>query len=192
MLKKNKQIKFKKKSLIIIFIVFVLFVAFYFTPKSLIQNNLALPVENNTPVRIKIPSINVDASIESVGFTIDGAVDVPKGPTNAAWFEEWPRPGEEGNSIIVGHSGWKNNTPSVFDNLYKLQKGEKIYVEDNKGIIISFVVSGSRKYDPQADALDVFYSSDEKSHLNLITCTGVWNKIKKSRSDRLVVFADKE
>ena len=208
MLEKNKQINFKKKSLII-FIVFVLFVIFYFISKSSIQNNLALPIENNVvvseqeqtnlstkeinrPIRIKIPSIGVDATIESVGFTIDGAVDVPKGPTNAAWFDQWPRPGENGNSIVTGHSGWKNGIPAVFDNLYKVQKGDKIYIEDNKGMIISFIVRGSKKYDPNADALDVFYSNDGKSHLNLITCSGIWNKIWKSHSDRLVVFADKE
>lgn len=192
MLEKNKQINFKKRSLIIIFLVFVFFVVFYFTPKSPIQDNLALPVENNIPVRIKIPSINIDAPIESVGLTIDGEIDVPEGPINAAWFDQWPRPGEDGNSIIIGHSGWKDDIPAVFDNLYKLQKGDKIYIEDSKGMIISFVVNESRKYDPKADALDVFYSNDGKSHLNLITCIGVWNKISKSRSDRLVVFTDKE
>lgn len=188
---------------------FVLFVVFYFTPKGKIQNNLSLLSVNNTialeqeqinlsnneinkPVRIKIPSIGVDTSIESVGFTIDGAVDVPKGPTNVAWFNEWPHPGEKGNSIITGHSGWKNGIPAVFDSLHKVQKGDKIYIEDNKGITISFVVVGSQKYDPKANALDVFYSNDGKSHLNLITCTGFWNTIWKSHSERLVVFTDKE
>lgn len=208
MLEKNKQINFKKKSLIIIIIVFTLFVVFYFTAKGYIKNNLALFGENNVvskqeqinssvneinvPVRIKIPSIGIDALIESVGFAVDGTVDVPKGPTNVAWLNEWPSPGEIGNSIVTGHSGWKNGTPAVFDNLYKLQKGDKIYIEDNKGVVVSFVVSGSQKYDPKTTALDVFYSNDGKSHLNLITCTGIWNKILKSRSDRLVIFADKE
>jgi sortase (surface protein transpeptidase) len=82
--------------------------------------------------------------------------------------------------------------PAVFDNLYRIQKGDKIYIEDNNGIIISFVVRGSQKYGSKADALNVFYSNDGKSHLNLITCTGIWDKIWKSRSDRLVVFTDKE
>lgn len=210
MLEKNKQNNLRRRSLIIVFIVFVLFVIFYFISKSPIQNNLAFLAENNivvseqeqvnlsmnkinAPVRIKIPSIGVDALIESVGFTIDGvAVDVPKGPTNAAWFDRWPLPGEKGSSIITGHSGWKNGVPAVFDTLYKVQKGDKIYIEDGKGTIITFVVRGSQKYDPNADALDVFYSNDGRSHLNLITCTGIWNKIWKSHSDRLVVFSDKE
>jgi len=53
------------------------------------------------------------------------------------------------------------------------------------------VVRESQKYQPKADASNIFGSNDDKSHLNLITCTGFWNRILKSRSERLVVFADK-
>ena len=143
-------------------------------------------------MRLKIPSINVDAPILSVGLTRDGAMDVPKGPAEVAWYNLGPRPGEPGNAVIDGHSGWKNNMPAVFDNLYKLQKGDKIYVENDTGVITTFIVREIRKYDPNADASDVFISNDGKSHLNLITCTGFWNKIWKTHSDRLVVFTDKE
>jgi hypothetical protein len=48
------------------------------------------------------------------------------------------------------------------------------------------------KYDPNISATDVFISSDKKSHLNLITCTGTWDSILKSHSSRLIVFTDKE
>ena len=80
----------------------------------------------------------------------------------------------------------------MFDNLYKLTPGDKIYVEDEKGATTTFVVRESQKYNPNADALKVFISNDGKSHLNLITCEGVWDKVFKSYSKRLVVFADKE
>src|SRR3989344_283531 len=86
------------------------------------------------PVRLKIPSINVDANIEHVGTTPDGAMDVPKEPEDVAWFNLGPRPGETGSSVIAGHSGYKDNKPAIFDNLDKLQKGEKIYVEDEFGV----------------------------------------------------------
>lgn len=145
------------------------------------------------PVRLKIPAINVDAAIEYVGLTPDGAMDVPKGLSNVGWFHLGPRPGEEGSAVMAGHYGlWKNGEGSVFDNLNKLLQGDKIYIEDDKGAAISFVVRESRSYDPNADASEVFYSNDGKSHLNLITCEGVWNEISKTYSERLVVFTDKE
>lgn len=144
------------------------------------------------PIRLKIPSINLDAAVEYVGLTSKGALDTPKGSANVAWFDQGPRPGEIGNSIIDGHFGYKNNKPAVFDNLYRLKKGNKIYIEDSKGKIITFVVQELKIYDRNQEASDVFISNDEKSHLNLITCEGTWNVIDKTHSNRLVIFADKE
>lgn len=143
------------------------------------------------PVRIKIPTIDIDATVDHVGIDPDGSMDVPSGPESVAWFNLGPRPGEIGSAVINGHSGWKNGTATVFDDLYKLKKGDKIYVEDGKGITTIFVVRERRKYDPAADTGRVFGSSDGKSHLNLITCAGIWNDADKTHSERLVVFTDK-
>lgn len=142
------------------------------------------------PVRLKIPSIHVDTALESVGFTPGGEVDVPKISVDAAWFSLSPRPGEEGSAVIVGHYGWKDGIPAVFDDVSKLHKGDELYVEDEHGATVSFIVREVRTYDPNADATEVFDSSDGKTHLNLITCEGVWNPTQKSYSNRLVVFAD--
>lgn len=144
------------------------------------------------PIRLRIPKINIDAAVEHVGLTSHGTMDVPKGPADVAWFDLGPRPGEDGNAVIAGHEGWKNGIPAVFDNLYKLQKGDELYVEDEKGAITTFVVREVRMYGENEDASVVFGSSDGKAHLNLITCEGIWNAAQKSYSNRLVVFTDKE
>lgn len=144
------------------------------------------------PTRLKIPSINVNAPVEYVGLTQDGAMDVPQERANVAWFNLGQRPGENGSAVIAGHYGWENMEESVFDDLHKLRKGDKLYIEDEKGEVITFVVRESRRYDPDADASEVFGSSDGKAHLNLVTCEGVWDKVSKTYSKRLVVFADKE
>src|SRR3989344_2367854 len=194
--------------LIVIFLGLILSVGLflYLSQKSSSQGGSAPLVENisaipwqepkqasvGLPVRLKIPSINVDAPFEYVGLTSGGAMDVPEERHNVAWFNLGSRPGENGSAVIAGHYGWKNGKASAFDNLYKLRKGDKIYVEDDKGVIFSFVVRESRRYDPNADASDVFGSPDGKAHLNLITCEGVWDKVSKTYSKRLVVFTDLE
>lgn len=142
--------------------------------------------------RLRIPQINVDAPIEQVGLTSDGIMDSPIGPDETGWYSLGPKPGDSGSAVIDGHSGWKNNIPAVFDNLHKLSKGDKIYVENEKGAVVTFVVREIRKYNPTADASDVFWSTDGKAHLNLITCEGTWDKISRSSSQRLIVFADKK
>lgn len=160
------------------------------------ENTVALQIQEEPivglPVRLKIPSINVDTPFEYVGLTSDGAMDVPKERANAAWFELGQRPGEDGSAVVAGHYGRQNMEGSVFDDLHKLRKGDRIYVEDDRGDVISFVVRESRRYDPKADASAVFGLNDGKAHLNLVTCEGVWDEDTQQYSRRLVVFTDRE
>jgi LPXTG-site transpeptidase (sortase) family protein len=166
--------------------------------QNLVKNGSASLVATSTeaipglPMRLKIPRINVDAAVEDVGLTPGGAMDVPKGPSDVAWFDLGPRPGEVGSAVIAGHEGWKDNIAAVFDDLYKLRAGDELSVEDAEGTTTTFVVRNVRIYDQNADAADVFDSSDGKAHLNLVTCEGVWNAAQKSYSNRFVVFTDKE
>ncbi|NCO05053.1 MAG: class F sortase [Candidatus Magasanikbacteria bacterium] len=144
------------------------------------------------PVRLKIPVIDVDSSVIPVGLTSDGAMEVPKDPDEVAWFNLGPIPGENGSAVIAGHYDWKNNIPAVFDNLHKLRKGDKISIEDENGDTTTFVVREIRTYNKDDEASDVFKLDDGNAHLNIITCTGVWDNVSKSYSKRLVVFTDKE
>jgi LPXTG-site transpeptidase (sortase) family protein len=119
-------------------------------------------------------------------------MDIPKDPENVAWFNLGQHPGMEGTAVIAGHYGWKEEKVVAFDRLNELQKGDKIYVEDDSGVTTTFVVRETRSYSPSDDATEVFSSNDGISHLNLITCQGIWNKVTKNYSKRLVVFADRE
>ncbi len=161
-----------------------------YSPESL--DGMPEEVRAPLPIRLVIPKMHVDAALEYVGLTKAGAMDVPKGPASAAWYDLGPRPGEGGSAVIAGHYGWKNNIPAVFDDLFLLEKGDKLYVVDEKGATSTFTVRQVRTYGENDDATDVFGAGDGNAHLNLVTCKGVWNKGKKSYSERLVVFADKE
>src|ERR1035437_333438 len=164
----------KEKLRIYIIFVFLLFLGAisYFIFKNPVESNsVALitnannstgkeTIENLLPVRINIPSIKINALIEEVGLTPEGAMDSPKGPSNVGWYNLGPKPGESGSAVVDGHSGWKDNIPAVFDNLYKIQTGDKIYIESKTGTITTFVVREIKSYDPKASARDVFISKD--------------------------------
>jgi LPXTG-site transpeptidase (sortase) family protein len=184
-----------KQTLLVIFIL----AGFTISPAPflhLIPKSLASPssvqINFGIPVKIKISRINVDTEIISVGININGEMEAPKGPAETAWYNLGQRPGEKGSAVINGHFGWLNGIPAVFDNLNKLKKGDKIYIQDENGAVVIFIVQESRIYDENENTKKVFYSNDSKSHLNLITCGGVWNEISQSYSGRLVVFSDKE
>jgi LPXTG-site transpeptidase (sortase) family protein len=142
------------------------------------------------PIRLRVPSINLDVAIEYVGIAPNGTLGVPAGPVNAGWFDRGPVPGEIGTAVIDGHSGWRDGISAAFDNLSKLKKGDKVYVENKKGIVTTFIVRKFGTYNPKANASDLFISSDGKAHLNLVTCAGTWNAVEKTHSKRLVVFTD--
>lgn len=154
-----------------------------------------IPVQNQLltlPVRIIITKIGIDAHVESVGLTSDGAIDAPKKPINAAWFTGSSLPGEKGTAIIDGHFGWKNGLQAVFDNLHELKIHDEIYVENNKGVISKFIVKKIKVYGEDESTEEFFHPGDDASHLILITCGGVYDGLSKNYSERLVVFSDKE
>lgn len=159
-----------------------------------IAQSKAAEVKGPLPKRLKIPKIGVDAALEYVGLTSGGAMGVPISPTNAAWFQEGPRPGDKGSAVIDGHFGFweESGVPTVFNNLFELRKGDKLLIEDEKGAVITFIVSELQIYDDSQNASEVFVSNDGKAHLNLITCEGIWNRTLQSFPRRLVVFSDKE
>jgi LPXTG-site transpeptidase (sortase) family protein len=180
----------------IFFIIFSIFKFhgwdFYTKPTSAANTQALQDPSMEAPIRLTIPKIGVDATIEDVGLTSQGAMAAPEGPVDVAWFDLGPRPGESGSAVIAGHEGWKDGIPAAFDDLYKLQKGDQVYVTNKQGAIITFVVRGIQTFDQNGDASDIFSSNDGAAHLNLITCEGTWNAAQQSYSNRLVVFTDEE
>lgn len=149
---------------------------------------------DGSPVRLRIPTLGVDAGFQFNGLTSDGTMEIPSNITDVGWYTGSPRPGGKGNAIITGHVAQIRRSvmtkQGVFYNLSRLQQGDDIYVLNDKGETIRFVVRASRLYDPSADATDVFTSSDDRAHLVIITCEGTWNQEQLGYSQRLVVFTD--
>lgn len=147
-------------------------------------------ISSTIPIRISIPAIRIDAPIEMVSIMSDNTLGNPKEPTQAGWFSAGIRPGEVGSAIIDGHFGWVNKKPAVFDALSSLQVGDSVYITDQAQRTLVFIVREVRTYHAEGDTFEVFNSKDGKAHLNLITCTGAWNKTLQSYTDRLVVMSD--
>ena len=152
------------------------------------------------PVRLQIPSINVDAAIEDAFITPDGKMDIPAGCNGclaglvgitapAAFVAPWAAV-VIGAMLISPLMGPILGTTKVFYNLNKLKIGDHVQVVDDFNKTLSFVVRTVKIYDRNADATEVFLSKDNKAHLNLIACDGVWNKQNDTYPDRRVVFTD--
>ena len=144
------------------------------------------------PVRLVVVTIGVDTIIRPAGLTSDSDMAISDNPDEVAWYQLGTKPGQQGSAVIAGHYGWKDGHGSVFNRLHTLMAGDQVSTYDDKGVVTTFIVRETRKYDPTADATEVFKSTDGGVHLNLITCDGTWVQSKDSYSNRLVVFTDLE
>ena len=144
-------------------------------------------VQSTLVAHLIIPKIYVDAMIEDMGYTADGAMAIPNNGIDVSWFSPGTLPGDIGSAVIGGHNVW--NGPAVFKNLDQLIVGDTLTVVDANGIATSFIVREIRMYNPADDATDIFYSQIGV-HLNLITCSGDWDPSTKSYTKRLVIFTD--
>lgn len=174
--------------LIVFFLLILAYITQDFNHKSVSKNRVIEKTSLGLPIRLKIPKIGVDTSIEYMGVTSKGEMEVPDNSINVGWFKLGPQPGEKGNAVIAGHFDGKNGEAGVFINLYKLALKDKIFVENSRGNSTAFVVREIKTYDP--GYVNSVFSASESAHLNLITCDGVWNGAMKSYDKRLVVFTD--
>jgi sortase A len=142
------------------------------------------------PMRIIIPKLHVNAPLEQVGLASDGAMQSPSGPTEPAWFKLGPHPGAPGNAVIAGHLDGLNFAPAVFFHLSDLRPGDRITVTDEHGHPWHFQVNHTQAYDTRHAPLDQIFGAARQPHLNLITCTGSWDRSRQQYNDRLVVFTE--
>lgn len=144
------------------------------------------------PVRIIIPTINLNAAIESVGLTADGSMDVPSNFDDTAWYQLGPRPGESGNAVIAGHVDSAVQGTAVFWNLRNLAPGDGIVVVSDDGTEHHFVVIRMERYDDATAPLNRIFGAADGTHLNLITCDtdSPFDKRIRSYLGSMVVYTD--
>ncbi|WLR47771.1 class F sortase [Halobacillus litoralis] len=139
-----------------------------------------------TPERIHIPSIDVDASIKALGYTPEGGMAVPKTLVDVGWFEPGTMPGSQGNAVIAGHVDG-NSGPAVFYDLKDLKPGDEIHVYDDH-MKLTFEVSRMESYPYEDAPIREIFGPTNSRGLNLITCTGAYDKGASTYSERLAVF----
>lgn len=140
------------------------------------------------PIRLIIPSIDVDAPVDHVGLTVKGAMGAPVEPDHTGWLKTYPIPGNKGSAVIDGHRGWLGHTPAAFDRLHELNVGDLVYVQDRSGSTTRFKVVNKKTYSFTQETMEVFAATGRR--LNLITCEGDWNANEHNYSQRLVVFTE--
>ena len=140
------------------------------------------------PKFITLPTINADGFIQKVGVDQNKQIAVPNNIHVAGWFNQSVLPGEKGLSIIDGHVTGRVNK-GIFKDLEKLKDGDTFKIEFGNGTSKDFKVV--KKVDVLVkDAAGVLFSQEPgiERQLNLITCSGVFDKKSQSYPNRLIVI----
>jgi sortase (surface protein transpeptidase) len=140
------------------------------------------------PTGIRVPSIGVDAALETLGTAPDGRLAAPTDYESAGWYAGGVVPGAVGPAIIAGHVD-SPTAPAVFARLDALTAGAEVLITMSDGSVLRFDVTGtgqSAKAEfPTADV----YGNVPYPELRLITCAGGFDSRAGHYTDNLIVYA---
>lgn len=141
----------------------------------------------SAPVKVRIPSIGVDAGTVSLG--LDGnELETPSDPDEVGWFTGAHTPGAPGRAVLAGHLTW-NGRHTVFARLPELTAGAVVEVDREDGTTAKFEITKVSTF-----AKDVFptaevYASTDEPSLVLITCGGEYSQSDHYYDSNVIAFA---
>jgi len=140
------------------------------------------------PNKILIPSVRIQTTVEPVGVLDNGQMEVPESTERVGILMNGVKAGEQGNAVIAGHVD--NYTgPAIFYGLKKLKKDDPIILSDASGKYLVYKVLSVESFKTAEAPIDRVFGKTDESRLNLITCTGKYDRQKKEHEKRLIVFA---
>lgn len=137
------------------------------------------------PLRLKIPSIKLNAPVERVGINAKGEMDVPDGRSkNVGWYAYGTLPGDMGSAVMDAH------VYAAFKKLKNVKVGQEVVVEGENGTVLRFVVREATVYALADVPAQRLFADSSGKYLNLITCAGKYVRSLGTYSHRLIVYAE--
>lgn len=186
-----KKLKF---GLLAVILVGCMVLVFQYIDTNQTELVFASTSSSGIPARLIIPRLHLNIEIEEVTRGDDGAMALTQNDLNVGWDNGSSKPGENGTAVIYGAVSWKYGYTARFADLHFLEPQDIITILNDKEEAVHFVVRERRAYDLSDDVNKIITQSgsDEEPRLNLVTYDGGWDKISKSYSKRMVIFADQE
>lgn len=140
------------------------------------------------PVRVRIPRIAVNSTLERLGRLPDGTIEVPHAWQQAGWYAGGPRPGQPGAAVLLGHVDSKTG-PAVFLRVRELRRGDTIVIDRVNGSSVRFQVRDVRRYPKDRFPTDEVYYPTLQPVLRLITCGGSFDRTTGHYRSNVIAFA---
>ncbi|MBM6402278.1 class F sortase [Phycicoccus sonneratiae] len=142
------------------------------------------------PVRLRVPDLDVDATVRPVGVQDDGAMVIPAAPTSVGWYRYGAAPSDPvGHTVIAGHVATREDGPGALAPLTEAEEGMRVEVTDADGTVHRYVVEGRTLIRKKALPVDDVFARDGPPRLVLVTCGGEYLPELRSHRDNVVVTA---
>lgn len=144
-------------------------------------------VTDDKPRMIRIPSLDIEACIQPVGRDQHQAVAVPTNIHIAGWYVDSALPGQSGVSLIDGHVSGRYEK-AVFSELKNSDKNDEIIIEYGDKSTKTFSVISVDTLSAADTAQKMLQkNNDIDSQLNLVTCSGSYDKKTQQFDKRILV-----
>jgi hypothetical protein len=147
----------------------------------------AAPAAVVPPTGIRIPSLDVDATVVPVGVEADGQMEVPADVREVGWYRFGPVPGDPGSAVLAGHVDSRAQGLGVFAALRDLAAGAEVEVVAADGTVTAWVVTARRTIAKPELPVDELFRRDGPPRLVLVTCGGEFDRGASSYRDNVVV-----
>lgn len=156
-----------------------------------IQGSAAVPAAVVPPVRIQVPSEEIDIPVGPVGVEDSGLMEIPYDIRTAGWYQFGPGPGSAaGSTVITAHVDSFEQGLGPFAYLKELSAGADIIVTTADGADYRYTVESVQDVDKKQLPLDQVFDRSGAPRLILITCGGRFDENVLNYSDNIVVVAN--
>ena len=170
------------------------------TPTPVPTAAVDVPVQSSTltaaipiipPVRIRVPSVEIDIPVGPVGVEEDGLMEIPEDIRTAGWYQYGPAPGSvNGSAVITAHVDSFEQGLGPFAYLKQLSAGADIIVTTADGAEFVYIVESVQNVERTQLPLGQVFDRVGVPRLVLITCGGQFDENVRTYSDNIVVIAN--
>ncbi len=140
------------------------------------------------PVRLRVPSLGIDAPVASVGVAADGQLAVPNDLVRVGWYGAGALPGDAGTALIAAHVDHAH-LPGVFFRLDRLAPGATVQVVHADGTVSTYSVAARRMIAKPLLPVADLTQPGGAPRLVLVTCGGSYDRGRRSYRDNVLVYA---
>ncbi len=142
------------------------------------------------PVRISIPTLNVNAPVTPEGVDATGEMAIPEDIRTIGWYQWGSTPGASaGSTVMVGHVDSAKSGAGAFFTLRTIADSAAITITTADGQSHVYRVIAREEFAKTVVPLAAIFDQSGPPRLVLATCGGAFDRATGSYEDNIVVTA---